>query len=69
MGFDVADAAERRQMIESVASRLFAALGYDGVSISEVAAASGVDVAEINRLCGGKRELYLLILSTTKNRS
>ncbi|MEV8637728.1 TetR/AcrR family transcriptional regulator [Streptosporangium sp. NPDC051023] len=56
-----ADGGER-ELILRVATRLFAALGYDGTSISQIAEAAGLDVATINENFGGKRELYLVVM-------
>ncbi|MER5323317.1 TetR/AcrR family transcriptional regulator [Streptosporangium roseum] len=52
----------QRELILRVATRLFAALGYDATSISQIAEAAGLDVATITRQAGGKRELYLAIM-------
>ncbi|GLW10258.1 hypothetical protein Misp01_53860 [Microtetraspora sp. NBRC 13810] len=41
---------------------MFAALGYDGISLGQIAEAAGLDVAAVNDLVGGKRELYLTVL-------
>ncbi|MFC3980865.1 TetR/AcrR family transcriptional regulator [Streptosporangium jomthongense] len=56
-----ADGGER-ELILRVATRLFAALGYDGTSTSQITEAAGVDVATLNEHFGGKRELYLAVL-------
>lgn len=49
------DTAER---ILDVATDLFAARGYDGVSIRDIAAAVGVNVATVHHHGGGKAQLY-----------
>ncbi|MER7206447.1 TetR/AcrR family transcriptional regulator [Streptosporangium sp. NPDC020072] len=56
-----ADGGER-ELILRVATRLFAALGYDGTSTSQITEAAGVDVATLNEHFGGKRELYLAVM-------
>ncbi|GLW06600.1 hypothetical protein Misp01_17300 [Microtetraspora sp. NBRC 13810] len=50
------------ETILRVATRLFAALGYDGTSTSQIAEAAGLDLATVNRAVGGKRELYLAVM-------
>ncbi|QKG19564.1 TetR/AcrR family transcriptional regulator [Actinomadura verrucosospora] len=44
--------------IIDVATRLFAELGFDGTSARLIADAAGVDPATVDRLTGGKTELY-----------
>ncbi len=56
-----ADGGER-ELILRVATRLFAALGYDGTSTSQIAEAAGLDVATLGKWVGGKRELYLAVM-------
>ncbi|MBB4915481.1 TetR/AcrR family transcriptional regulator [Streptosporangium saharense] len=56
-----ADGGER-ELILRVATRLFAALGYDGTSTSQITEAAGVDVATLNENFGGRRELYLAVM-------
>jgi AcrR family transcriptional regulator len=50
------------ERLEELATRLFAALGYDGTSISLIAEAAGMSVARVCDLVGGKRELYLSVM-------
>jgi AcrR family transcriptional regulator len=57
-----AGVSEGRESILRVATRLFAALGYDGTSATQIAEASGVDVADLIEEFGGKRELYLAVM-------
>ncbi|SFI67543.1 transcriptional regulator, TetR family [Streptosporangium canum] len=52
----------QRELILRVATRLFAALGYDATSISQIAEAAGMDVATLTQRAGGKRELYLAVM-------
>ncbi|MER5421198.1 TetR/AcrR family transcriptional regulator [Streptosporangium roseum] len=52
----------QRELILRVATRLFAALGYDATSISQIAEATGLDVATITKQTGSKRELYLAVM-------
>jgi AcrR family transcriptional regulator len=56
------DAARQTEMLEELATRLFSALGYDGISIGEIAEAAGLDVAQVNNLIGDKQALYLAAL-------
>ncbi|WP_433256539.1 TetR/AcrR family transcriptional regulator [Streptosporangium sp. CA-135522] len=53
----------QREMILQVATRLFAALGYDVTSIGQIADATGLDVATVTESFGGKRELYLAVMN------
>ncbi|MEV7006782.1 TetR/AcrR family transcriptional regulator [Streptosporangium sp. NPDC051022] len=56
-----ADGGER-ELILRVATRLFAALGYDGTSAGQIAEAAGLDVATINETVGTKRDVYLAVM-------
>ncbi|TMR21690.1 TetR/AcrR family transcriptional regulator [Nonomuraea turkmeniaca] len=49
-------------LIIEVATRLFAALGYDGTSTRQIAEAAGMNIATVNYHVGGKRELYLAVM-------
>ncbi|GIN02774.1 TetR family transcriptional regulator [Planomonospora venezuelensis] len=49
-------------MILRVATRLFAALGYDGTSTRQIAEAAGLNIATVNYHVGGKRDLYLAVM-------
>jgi AcrR family transcriptional regulator len=51
-----------RERILEVATRLFAALGYDGTSTRMIAEAAGLNVATIAYHVGGKRDLYLAVM-------
>jgi AcrR family transcriptional regulator len=55
-------AADTSQRLLDAAEGLFADRGYDGVSIRDIAAAAGVNVAAINYHFGGKERLYQVIL-------
>ncbi|MFE3449044.1 TetR/AcrR family transcriptional regulator [Nonomuraea sp. NPDC059194] len=50
------------EAILRAATQLFAALGYDGTSTSQIAEAAGLDLATVNAHLGGKRELYLAVM-------
>ncbi|GAA3042583.1 TetR/AcrR family transcriptional regulator [Streptosporangium longisporum] len=52
----------RRELILQVATRLFAALGYDSTSAAQIAEAAGLDPEALGEEFGGKRELYLEIM-------
>ncbi|WP_433227578.1 TetR/AcrR family transcriptional regulator [Actinomadura formosensis] len=51
-----------RERILDVATRLFAALGYDGTSTRMIAEAAGLNVATVAYHVGGKRDLYLAVM-------
>jgi AcrR family transcriptional regulator len=51
-----------RERILEAATRLFAALGYDGTSTRMIAEAAGLNVATIAYHVGGKRDLYLAVM-------
>lgn len=53
---------ERRALIVEAAGRLFGERGYDGVTLDEVAAASGVTKPILYRHFDDKRALYLALL-------
>lgn len=53
---------ERRALIVEAAGRLFGERGYDGVTLDEVAAASGVTKPIVYRHFDDKRALYLALL-------
>ncbi|GAA3470520.1 hypothetical protein GCM10018965_050730 [Nonomuraea roseola] len=55
-------ADEQRETILQIATRMFAALGYDGTSLQQIAEAAGFDVAAVTSLLGSKRDLYLTIM-------
>lgn len=48
--------------ILAAATRLFAALGYDGTSTRLIAEAAGLNVATVAYHVGGKRDLYLMVM-------
>ncbi|MFF3437506.1 TetR/AcrR family transcriptional regulator [Streptosporangium sp. NPDC002721] len=52
----------RRELILRVATSLFAALGYDSTSTSQIAEAAGLSVEALGEEFGCKRELYLEIM-------
>ncbi|GAA0819211.1 TetR/AcrR family transcriptional regulator [Streptosporangium amethystogenes subsp. fukuiense] len=52
----------RGQAVIDIASRLFAAFGYDGTSLHDIAEASGEDMAWLQQRFGDKRELYLTVV-------
>ncbi|MFA1539919.1 TetR/AcrR family transcriptional regulator [Actinomadura monticuli] len=51
-----------RERILEAATRLFAALGYDGTSTRMIAEAAGLNVATVAYHVGGKRDLYLAVM-------
>ncbi|WP_141581596.1 TetR/AcrR family transcriptional regulator [Actinomadura sp. WMMA1423] len=51
-----------RERIIEAATRLFAALGYDGTSTRMIAEAAGLNVATVAYHVGGKRDLYLVVM-------
>ena len=52
-----------RENIIATAIPLFAAKGLNGVSVRELAAASGVNLSMISYYCGGKEGLYAAVLT------
>src|SRR4030095_7890590 len=59
------DSAGTREALIAAGTELFAERGYDGVPVAAVAHKAGVNKAMINYHFGGKRKLYLAILSAT----
>lgn len=55
-------AADQRETILQIATRMFAAFGYDGTSLQQIAEAAGCDVATVTAQWGSKRDLYLTIM-------
>lgn len=51
-----------QERILGVATRLFAALGYDGTSTRMIAEAAGLNIATVAYHVGGKRDLYLAVM-------
>jgi AcrR family transcriptional regulator len=51
------------QAILSVALRLFSELGYDGTTLRMIADAAGTEPAAVRAAFGGKKELYLRLIS------
>ncbi|GAA3579928.1 hypothetical protein GCM10022419_071760 [Nonomuraea rosea] len=58
---DSAEDGEREQILR-VATRLFAALGYDSTSTHQIAEAAGVEPAVVTARFTDKRELYLAVM-------
>ncbi|HTI52903.1 MAG TPA: TetR family transcriptional regulator [Verrucomicrobiae bacterium] len=54
-----------RAALLAAATELFAAHGFDGVSVSDIAEKAGVNRAMISYHFGGKRDLYATILAAT----
>src|SRR6185503_19395543 len=59
------DAARTRDALIAAGTGLFAEHGYDGVPVAAIADKAGVNKAMINYHFGGKRNLYLAIVSAT----
>ncbi|MET8001664.1 TetR/AcrR family transcriptional regulator [Nonomuraea glycinis] len=55
-------ASSDREHVLQVAYKLFAALGYDATSTSQIAEAAGVQPAVIEEFFGGRRELYIAVM-------
>ena len=53
---------QTRQRLLAAASELFAAQGYHGTTVREIAQRAGVNLAAGNYHFGSKRELYLEVL-------
>jgi AcrR family transcriptional regulator len=59
--------AQRRQTLVDAASELFAARGYDYVTLDEVAARAGVTKVIVYRHFGSKKALYLTLLAAHRD--
>src|SRR5919198_1458642 len=59
------DAAGTRDALLRAGTELFAERGYDGVPVWAIAQKAGVNKAMISYHFGGKRKLYLAIVSAT----
>jgi AcrR family transcriptional regulator len=59
-------ADEIRASLIDAAGDLFAAHGYDGVSVRDIAAAAGVQASVIIRYFGSKEELFRQVLATSQ---
>src|SRR5918996_4689282 len=59
------DAAATRDALLAAGTELFAERGYDGVPVTDIAHEARVNKAMINYHFGGKRGLYLAIVTTT----
>ena len=59
------DAAATRAALLAAGRTLFSERGYDGVPVATIAQTAGVNKAMINYHFGGKRKLYLAIVTTT----
>src|SRR6476660_2089861 len=55
-------AAERREQLIEIARRLFAARGFDGTSIEEIAARAEVSKPVVYEHFGGKEGLYAVVV-------
>jgi len=59
-------AEEIRASLIDAAGELFAAHGYDGVSVRDIGAAAGVQASVIIRYFGSKEELFRQVLTTSR---
>lgn len=59
------DAHATREGLLTSATELFAARGFDGVSVAQIAQRAGVTKALVSYHFGGKQKLYLTIMTTT----
>jgi AcrR family transcriptional regulator len=62
---NIRDSEATMESLMTAGSELFAAHGYDGVSVETIADAAGVNKAMINYHFGGKRGLHTAILTST----
>lgn len=60
-------ASERRALVLGAALRIFAAKGYDGAAMDEIAAAAGVSKAVVYDHVASKRELYEQLLEAIRH--
>ncbi|WP_067474817.1 TetR/AcrR family transcriptional regulator [Actinomadura hibisca] len=56
------DAPPDRDRIIEVATRLFAALGFDGTTLQLIADTAGTDVASVRQAAGGMTDLYRTVM-------
>jgi AcrR family transcriptional regulator len=59
------DSVATREALVAAGTELFAERGYDGVPVAAIAHEAGVNKAMINYHFGGKRKLYVAIVSAT----
>src|SRR5499433_2527879 len=59
------DSVATREALLAAGTELFAERGYDGVPVAAIADKAGVNKAMISYHFGGKRRLYLTIVSAT----
>src|SRR5262245_13152687 len=59
------NAVVTREALVAAGTELFAERGYDGVPVATIAQKANVNKAMINYHFGGKRKLYLAIVSAT----
>lgn len=59
------DPEATRQALLAAGTRLFAERGYEGVPLSAIASEAGVNKAMVSYHFGGKRKLYLAIVTAT----
>ena len=59
------DGQATRHGLLAAATELFAARGFDGVSVEQIAQRAGVTKALINYHFGGKHKLYVTIMTST----
>ena len=59
------DSSLTREALLAAATKLFAARGFDGVPVDDIAQEAGVNKAMINYHFGGKRQLYRAIVTST----
>ncbi|MET8142756.1 helix-turn-helix domain-containing protein [Sphaerisporangium sp. NPDC005288] len=51
-----------RELLMRAAIKLFAAFGYDGTSLQQIADTAGFDLATVEEIVGHKRDLYLAVV-------
>src|SRR4029453_16234425 len=59
------DSVATREALVAAGTELFAERGYDGVPVAAIAHKAGVNKAMINYHFGGKRKLYVAIVTAT----
>jgi AcrR family transcriptional regulator len=60
--FSRLDPSQRREQILDAANALFAARGYDEVSVEDIASAAGVARGLVHHYFGGRKEVYIALL-------
>ena len=64
--FSRLDPGKRRERILDAGNGLFAARGYDEVSVEDIASSAGVTRGLVHHYFGGRKEVYIALLETAR---